>query len=73
MPKQTKCLLLLLVSVSCLVLMFIIVYYGAYFEKKAKIIAEIDLVIKNYASTDFDKLLHSKKKQKRNMSGTNIA
>ena len=33
-------------------------------KKKKKIIAEIDLVIKNYESADFNKLLHSEKKTK---------
>ena len=34
-------------------------------EKKKKIIAEIDSVIKNYESADFNKFLHSEKKKKK--------
>ena len=43
-------------------------------KKKQKIIAEIDLVIKNYdkSTKDFDKFIHSQKKLKKIcMNGTN--
>lgn len=71
MPKQKICLLSLSVSVSCLVLMLVIVFW-LFVEKKQKIIVEIDLIIKDYESTDLDKIVTSQKEQKTNMNGTNI-
>ena len=68
MPKQKICLLSLSVSVSCLVLMLVIVFW-LFVEKKQKTIVEIDLIIKDYESTDLDKIVASPKEQKTN---TNI-
>ena len=64
MPKPTIGLLSLSVSVSCLVFMLFIVFCLIFMEKKKKIIAEIDLLIKNYESADFNKLLHPEKNKK---------
>ena len=72
MLKQTICLLSVFISVLCLVLILVIVSCLIFHGKKKKIIAEIDSVIKNYELADFNKFLHSEKKQKRSMNGTNM-